>query len=862
MRFFLFVLAALILASPAHAGPLVAAIPLIVGLAATSLGATAIVSSLIIAGTSLALSALVKTKKSTPARAPGISIQTTLSGGTNSRTIPLGLYATAGSATAPPMSHGSTNDTPNSFLTKIITLSDVPIDGFSRLIINGEYVNVGTDEEYYGFPIYDKYSGYAWIKFYDGRQTTVDPMLSAQYGSYIRPWDTDRIGIGSAYVILTFLYNTEIYKSVPDNLKFEIRGMRLYDIRKDSTIGGSGSHRWDNPSTWEITLNPIVMIYNILRGIELADGLKYGGECIASDLPVANWVAGMNVCDETVPTLDGTQSRYRAGYEIAVANEEPASAIEQLLNACSASIVETGGIYKVRVGAPSLPVMFLTDKDFLVTNDKDLNPFPGIAVGSNTVNATYPSPEEGWVPHDAPDVTNQDYIDADDGQIISTNLTLNACPYPIQVQRLMLGWLKDDRRWRQHTLSIGHYAYALEPLDTIAWTSAANGYSSKVFEINSTGEDTITLEKRMVLREVDPADYDWSSDDQLPDPATPGQWELPAAQAVPGFSVSAIAIKDDDGVNRRPALLVVWSVSAAIDATALKIQVRNATTLEAVTDVTITRVSDGETIISQGILPVTSYEVRAIYIVDRATVWSSWLSVTTGDIRLGGDDISGYDELISNTADALDKANDALAEAALLADRILTAEGEIVTINDTISLQNTEIIEVRTLAETTEGDLASLTTTVSTQDSRITTTETAIDTVESDVASLTTEVSTQGASITSNTTAISNLDSDVTSLASEVTTISTQVDDNTATITEQALSIDGIFAHYGITIDVNGLASGFSTNNDGITSDFRVAVDLFSLEKPGGGERTEFSDGNWRIYDSAGTLRIEMGVNL
>ncbi len=29
---------------------------------------------------------------------------------------------------------------------------------------------------------------------------------------------------------------------------------------------------------------------------------------------------------------------------------------------------------------------------------------------------------------------------------------------------------------------------------------------------------------------------------------------------------------------------------------------------------------------------------------------------------------------------------------------------------------------------------------------------------------------------------------------------------------------------------------------------------------PGGGRRTEYSDGNWRVYDEAGRLRVRMGV--
>jgi trimeric autotransporter adhesin len=35
---------------------------------------------------------------------------------------------------------------------------------------------------------------------------------------------------------------------------------------------------------------------------------------------------------------------------------------------------------------------------------------------------------------------------------------------------------------------------------------------------------------------------------------------------------------------------------------------------------------------------------------------------------------------------------------------------------------------------------------------------------------------------------------------------------------------------------------------------------VFRIIAPGGGARTEFSDGNHRVYDAQGRLRVRMGV--
>lgn len=68
------------------------------------------------------------------------------------------------------------------------------------------------------------------------------------------------------------------------------------------------------------------------------------------------------------------------------------------------------------------------------------------------------------------------------------------------------------------------------------------------------------------------------------------------------------------------------------------------------------------------------------------------------------------------------------------------------------------------------------------------------------------------------------------------------------------------FASAGLTIDVNGYITGYRMTNDGSTSNFSIVADQFLVISPGGGARTEFSNGNWRVYDSSGVLRTRLGV--
>lgn len=498
-------------ASPAYAGPLAGLIPIVIGAVVKS----AVLKLALSVAATLALSLLQKQKN----KSPGIKIESTLNGGTNSRTIIAGLYATAGSNVTPPMSYGTAGKTPNANLVKVIAIADVPIDGLSRIIINGEYVPLIGGPSSYTFG--GKYAGKGTLRFFDGRQVTADAATVAVLGGYPnRPWTNTRVGLGMAYAVVTFFYDQELYKGEPE-VRFEVRGMRFYDIRKDSTAGGSGTHRWNNPATWEFTVNNVVIIYNILRGIALTGGAYYGGNCTVDQLPTTNWTAAMNICDQLVGTTTGNVKKYAGGYEWSV-DDQPADVIEEFLKGCAGEMVENGGIYKIRVGGPGLPVLFITDDDWMITEEEELDPFPGIHGSVNTVRAVYPHPEELWQQHDAPTVFKQSYIDMDEGQELVADLSLPAVPYPNQVQRLMLAWLEDDRRWRRHTGVLSHKAFALEPLDVVSWTSAYNGYSNKLFDTSAAGVNFYNLQVSVAIKEVDPVDYDWNSGLELADPIAGG----------------------------------------------------------------------------------------------------------------------------------------------------------------------------------------------------------------------------------------------------------------------------------------------------------------------------------------------------
>lgn len=99
----------------------------------------------------------------------------------------------------------------------------------------------------------------------------VDPMLNASVGTQ---WTSNHRMRGIAYLACSFEYDSRgMFSSIPQ-LTVVCRGKKLYDPRKDGSIsGGTGSHRYDTPSTFEWSDNATLCLLDYMRDNEYGKGL-------------------------------------------------------------------------------------------------------------------------------------------------------------------------------------------------------------------------------------------------------------------------------------------------------------------------------------------------------------------------------------------------------------------------------------------------------------------------------------------------------------------------------------------------------------------------------------------------------------
>jgi phosphopantetheine adenylyltransferase len=543
---------------------------------------------------------------------------------------------------------GKDGKTPNAFMTDVIEVGNIPAVGQPVFWVDDQKVTVlwGEPPVEQGHPVLEyRKDGkdYLWFKYYDGTQTAAEAFLLAKFSADPdRPYKSTMIGRGCPYFVATARLNQDFFPQQPVYL-CEAPLSAWYDLRKDSSVGGSGSHRWDNPATWEPSDNPVVLIYNITRGVYYGDEWVYGGQNLpAFRLPASNWMAAANECDRLIPLAGGgLEKQFRCGTEV-TCDMEPLSVIEKLKKACNGRVAENGGIFKMLVGAPGAAVYSFSDGDILVTKGQTYTPFPGLDATYNGIEATYPEPLEKWATKDAPARYSLDLEAQDGNRRLASGVIFEAVPFSVQVQRLMKLLIEEDRRFRIHSFYLPPDAFPLEPNDVVSWTSVRNGYVNKKFLIVRIDGERGMLQLA-VLKEIDPSDYDWSTDEQVPTSAGPvGPIVNPSH---PMFGWQALPATLDDGSGpRRPTIEVFYAGDQdGVDRIRIEVYQKDTGSLwfegEIPYDAPLDEQYSSKLV---GVFaPNTDYLVRGIFVsnIGKNFTWSGLIDVTTFDIRLGIDDI-------------------------------------------------------------------------------------------------------------------------------------------------------------------------------------------------------------------------------
>ncbi len=603
----------------------------------------------LMAGVSRLATELVGPKQKQAARQASV---TTLSLGEQPREAIFGRAQTGGTLDWA-WNYGGKHDTDREVV--VIIVADHLCDALEGFWVDDQYYAFTADGPHADFYL----NGKAQLDVYwrAGTSTQTFP-ASLQAGGGFTNDDLK----GVAYVVFDYKYNAngKVFSAGRPAFKMLVRGKKLYDPRKDSTVGGSGSHRWATPSTWEWSENAYLCRYNWARGIYALDQvgspqhLLIGRGLSDVEAPPANAFAPANLCDEDVALkAGGTEKRYRVGGVIR-ADQEFIEVEEMFAAAMAGEIIQPEGTIDIAPGVAKASVVTITDADLVIGEPVLWSEFLEGPERVNSVIPSYVEPAQNWQTHAAPVRRSLTDIATDGGPFEET-LDLALVTSGTQAQRCGEIRRRRVRHERSRTITLGPRFSRLQEGDWITWTSSRfDGGASRVWQIK---KHVLAASRRITLSlvEIAASDYAWTA---ASDETTPGTAPSAASTAPTALELDDVSAASVD-VAGVPGVRVYWDTPVDEGVWSILAEVR----LDGTTETTPTNIHDvqaGVADITAGVGSNADVEVRLTPLgdVERDRVASAWKAVASSPMVaeeiVGQGNLATLDQV--NTAQIVDNA--------------------------------------------------------------------------------------------------------------------------------------------------------------------------------------------------------------
>ena len=375
-------------------------------------------------------------------------------------------------------------------------------------------------------------------------------------------------------------YDAKTFPNGMPGIRVDLQGKTgIYDPR-------TGTHVY--------TENPALCIADIL-----CDVSGFGLQCnYANEIDEPALIAAANLCDERVYLADeSSEPRYSCNGNI-TSDMAPGEILSMLLSSCAGRMSCVNGKWQIHPGAWVAPSLSLSDKDLMapikwLPNRKYRDKCNGVR--ATFICPTFPYLSYGaglpfgqkqtgifdgmWRETDVPpylqDVTHGYSSDANYTADLNTRLWMEMkFPFTISVataQRLMKIALLKNRQQGSGTLSCSLAAYQALPLDVIQFSHPRFGWTNKNLEVvaerltyvNAEGDRPPSLGLELDVVESDPSVYAWSTSEELriDDALPPRTFNMGNVGMPSGLTLESDAstqLASADGI-KRTRIKVTWT---------------------------------------------------------------------------------------------------------------------------------------------------------------------------------------------------------------------------------------------------------------------------------------------------------------
>jgi hypothetical protein len=423
-------------------------------------------------------------------------------------------------------------DTPDELLI-ILGLSGYPCTAIEKFWLNNELIWSGDSTTGPGEITSGKYANELFLYFRTGEETSDAFPAIASLSS---EWNAKTRKLRGIAAVAIRLKVTEKLEGRFEPL-FQVKGAKLYDPRLDTTAGGSGSHRFDDQTTFEWSENPKLAELMYLRG-GTVNGVRVFGMGIPEDrINMDSFAAEASVCEEQIDVkAGGSIDRYTCNGVMNPAQSHREN-LSALLSASAGSMDVSDGTYHTFAGAWRTPVMTLDESDIEgAPADMRLELDPSEEI--NVIRGSFAYPESQWQVVEYPE--RRDTVSI--GKFGERSLPLDL-PFTTDhriAQRITK--IEMLRATAQRTMTANYWIRAaeLQPGDIVNQTYTRYGFSSTTMKVvlwameqGLSAGGIPRLNVVMQLVEEREEWFDWDEETEEADLATGVPGLMPAGISTP-----------------------------------------------------------------------------------------------------------------------------------------------------------------------------------------------------------------------------------------------------------------------------------------------------------------------------------------
>ena len=449
-------------------------------------------------------------------------------------------------------------------------------------------------------------------------------------------WNASSTSDGCANMALRWVpTQAKLPNGIPTIYRQRVEGALVYDPRRDSTNGGSGTHRYNDQTTWSyatLDANSVpIGRNNALQALWYLLGWyvpnTVSGELILvagrgvdpTDINFASFITGANNCETAQYYTDMVLSTEDAH----TSNEDKITG-EGLIG----QLIDVGGLwsYYANVDDTSSVALFITDADILEGGTVNYSEFKGIADQFQQVSGKFIDANANalWQPNGYPLIRDTTYE-------TNTGLKRRMTQDFVQVQDVLLAQklarlkLNEAQFQAEFSAAFMFRCMKAQAWSIVSYTSDRYGWTKKwrVTRFDITMSSGIS----MVLREVDASIWTAGSVTTPPAPSAGTKYDPRQQIAVAGLGLVGFSSTSTIGTIVDGAIVSWTQAPANVSYTEVQFKQNSATYWESMSALKPDQLNQFITPLLSG--EVYNFRVRHISIHEVAGAWA------TGNLTIG-----------------------------------------------------------------------------------------------------------------------------------------------------------------------------------------------------------------------------------